>query len=226
MCGDFLFGTLMFCCLPCISKRDGHHTAAQDQGEAPRPVKLQLKGHVHNAEAIEGPSRRRVSGQQAHRNLVTSLEQPANGKQTAALCKLRMAFATVKDDLSPEFFPSVITDLDTVLFGGYLNDRTVIEWTDLSVTSRPMLQGVSKPCSISRSGISKVRIRLNKALFVSGTKEEIWGTVVHEMLHAYMALTSGWSSLTIRHHGPRFEESCQALVVRLALYGFEVHHVV
>jgi len=225
MCGDFLFGTLMCCCLPCISKRGGHHATIQDHEEAPQPVKLQPKSRA-NATVIDKPLLRRVSAKQAHRNLIANLSQPANGKQTAALFRLRMAFATMKDDLRPEFFAPVVRDLDMVLFDGRLSNRILIDWTEMPSTSPRMVRGVSSPHRISRSGIAKVRIRLNKAAFASDSKEEVWGTIVHEILHAYLDLASNWSILTVRHHGPQFEESCKALVERLALDGFELRHVV
>jgi hypothetical protein len=226
MCGDFLFGTLMCCCLPYISKRDGHHATFQDHEEAPRPVKLQSKSRAHNATAINKPSLRRVSAKQAHRNLIASLSQPANGKQTATLFRLRTAFPMTEEHLRPEFFAPVFADLDTVLFGGCLRNRMLVDWANMPSISPRMVRGVSSPHRISISGIAKVRIRLNKAVFESDTKEDIWGTIVHEMLHAYLAVTSNWSVLTMRHHGPQFEESCKALVERLAFEGFEVHHVV
>jgi hypothetical protein len=57
-------------------------------------------------------------------------------------------------------------------------------------------------------------------------KEDIWGAVLHEMVHAYLALMSGWRGMLMKHHGSPFEECCKAVVGRLALEGLEVHHVV
>jgi len=71
-----------------------------------------------------------------------------------------------------------------------------------------------------------VHIRLNKTMFRREAKEEIWGTVLHEMLHAYLNLTTGWVSLREPHHGELFERSCGALVRRLGLRDLEVGHVV
>jgi hypothetical protein len=63
-------------------------------------------------------------------------------------------------------------------------------------------------------------------MFVASTKEDIWGTVVHEMVHAYLALMSGWRGILMKHRGSPFEECCKAAVGRLALEGLEAQHVV
>ena len=146
------------------------------------------------------------------------------GKQTAALFGLRMALSTTKEHISPEFFAPVIRDLDTVLFSGCLGERISVQWKDMPSTSRRTLRGVSLPCGIGR--ISKVKIRLNTVMFVASTKEDIWGTVVHEMVHAYLALMSGWRGILMKHRGSPFEECCKAAVGRLALEGLEAQHVV
>jgi hypothetical protein len=147
-----------------------------------------------------------------------------NGKQTAALFRLHMAFSAPREDLSPEFFAPVIRGLDVVLFCGCLADRIFVDWVDMPATSRRTLQGLALPCGVSR--ISKVQIRLNKAMFKTDTKESIWGTLVHEMVHAYLALTCGWRGILMRHRGSPFEECCRAAVERLALEGLEARHVV
>jgi hypothetical protein len=191
-------------------------------------VILKSKGLDRSATASkEASPQRRVSAQQAHTDLVANLSPPMNGKQTAALFRLRMAFSTTKQHLSPECFAPVITDLDNVLFNGCLGDRILVDWVEMPATSRRMLRGVSLPCGVSR--ISKVKIRLNTAMLEASTKEEIWGTVVHEMVHAYLALMSGWRGIMMKHRGSPFEECCRAAVGRLALErleGLEVHHVV
>ncbi|KAM0700581.1 hypothetical protein Q7P35_012302 [Cladosporium inversicolor] len=206
-------------------KRGGQHAASYGQEEAPRPVALKARNHQRSTAAVKGSSPRRwVSPQQAQRDLIINLSQPMNGKQTAALFRLREAFSTTKEDLSPEFFAPVIKDLDTVLFSGCLGGRILVDWTDMPTTSRRILRGVSLPRGVSR--VSKVYIRLNRAMFEADSKEDIWGIVVHEMVHAYLALTSGWRGMLMRHHKSPFEECCKSAVGRLALDGFETHHVV
>ena len=71
-----------------------------------------------------------------------------------------------------------------------------------------------------------VHIRLNKTMFRLEAKEEIRGTVLHEMLHAYLDLTTGWGELRVPHHGELSEQSCGAMLRRLGLVGLEVGRVV
>ena len=115
-----------------------------------------------------------------------------------------------------------MTDLDTVLFANLLSPCTLVEWARMT----RQVRGITLPYDFSRSGISMVHIRLNKTMFRLEAKEEIWGTVLHEMLHGYLDLTTGWASLRVPHHGGLFERSCEAMVRRLGLKGFEVRHVV
>jgi hypothetical protein len=65
-------------------------------------VKLKAKVHESNAAAAPKQSspRRRVSAQQARTDLIVSLGQSLNGKQTVALFRLRMAFSVPREDLS------------------------------------------------------------------------------------------------------------------------------
>lgn len=140
--------------------------------------------------------------------------------------RLRASFSHAKEYFDPEFFEPIVTDLDTVLFNGYLGNKIIVEWANMTATRHRMLRGICLPYDFNRSGISMVRIRLNKAMFQLDPKEEIWGTVVHEMLHAYLDLKSKWGGLTRPHHGPAFDETCEALVKRLAIDGFEARHVI
>lgn len=167
----------------------------------------------------------RVSTQQAHQDLHSNLNSFPNAQQIAALSRLRVAFSIESEHLTPGSFDAVITDLDTVLFSGYLSDKIVVKWTEMPVTSRCILRGMCLPKSVDRTGISKVCIPLNKAMLRLEPKEETWGTIVHEMLHAYICLKSVWSGSMPPHHEAKFERSCATLVDRLALDGFEVRHV-
>lgn len=168
---------------------------------------------------------KRFPVQQVRQNLISQLAQPPRPKQEAAHLRLRAAFLAPAEHLSPSFLDAVIADLDTLLFNDALGDRVYIDWADMTVTRRRMLRGISLPYDICRSGISKVRVRLNKRMFGIDSKEEIWGTVVHELLHAYLDLVSNWAGLMKAHHGILFEGSCRAMVQRLGLEGFGEENV-
>jgi hypothetical protein len=164
----------MCCFLPCYTKRGGQYAASYDnQEEAPRPIKLKSTLRERKASTTKKSSAwRRVSAQQARTDLIADLGQPTNGRQTAALFRLRMAFSTTQEHLTPKFFAPVIKDLDTVLFNGCLNDRILVDWVNMPATSRRILQGISLPQGISK--ISKVRIRLNTVMLGTEPKEDIW----------------------------------------------------
>jgi hypothetical protein len=225
--GNCIYAAFMCFFVPCISRRGPLHTQeVQNQAEVPRSAKPKTKSRKRSSVPKTEHFQQRVSAWQVHQDLLKTLDQPLNQHQQAALFRLQMAFLPTRDHLSPETFAPVIADLDTVLFKGRLKDNIIIEWAEMTVTRRSMLRGISLPYDINRSGISKVRIRLNEAMFRLDPKEEIWGTVVHELLHAYLDLESNWRGLTKPHHGTLFERSCRALAGRLAIEGFEAKHVV
>lgn len=168
----------------------------------------------------------RVSTAQAHDNLIYSLQQPLNSEQASAMQRLQYQFSFPKDSLNPELLTQAMSDLDTVLFQNILQGKMKIEWADLLVTRRRMLHGICLPYDIGWSGITKVRIRLNKAMLRMLSKETIWGALVHEMLHGYLDLSCSWSLLTVPHHGSLFDRSCEALVRRLDFQGLTAEHVI
>ena len=102
MC-DKCFYAFLCCFLPCIEKREARRVTTYDSEEAPRSVEMKSKIHGSSCAAVETSSlRRRVSAQLAHYILKANLSQPMTGKQTAALSRLRMAFSTTKEHISPE----------------------------------------------------------------------------------------------------------------------------
>lgn len=224
---DCCHGFVLGCLIPCAACRAGplRHTCVTDNSQAhTSPPKT--GPDVHAAETVDKQSpTQRVSSQQAHQDLQSNLDRFPNAQQIAALSRLRVAFSIEREQSAPESFDSAIADLDTVLFSGYLGDKIVVKWTEMPVTSRCILRGMCLPKSVDCTGTSEVCIPLNKAMLRLEPKEETWGTIVHEMLHAYICLNSGWSGSMPPHHGAKFERSCAALVDRLALDGFEVRHV-
>lgn len=227
---DCCHGFVLGCLIPCAACRTGplHHTCATDDDQAHvlQPATPKTKPDEHYACAVDkqSPSHRK-SAQQAHQYLLSHLDSFPDARQIAALSRLRVAFSVAKEHLNPDSFNSVIADLDTVLFNGCLSDKMIINWAEMPATSRCILRGICLPQGVDHSGITKVCIPLNKAMLRLEPKEEIWGTIVHEVLHAYICLESGWSGSMPPHHGASFERSCAALVERLALDGLEVRHV-
>lgn len=153
--------------------------------------------------------------------LELSLSVP-NDRQLAAFARIQEAYATSQEHLHPEFFAPVITDLDTVLFNGWLSDYMLISWEQMTGTPCCLSGKPSKesPYEIDRSGASRLRVRF--AIYPSGSREQTWGSILHEMLHAYLDLMSEWRGLK-QPHGPLFGSACTTMVRRLALGGLKVH---
>ena len=196
------------------------NTEPHDQAQSPRTVSTKKWKSIPRRK--KKPQLPRVPVPQSHLNLLAALSLPPSTTQTAALTRLRTLFALPKSHTTFSTFSQIITDLDTVLFSNFVSPYTIVEWARMTRRVR----GITLPYDLSRSGISMVHIRLNKTMFRLEAKEEIWGTVLHEMLHAYLDLTTGWVSLRVPHHGVDFERSCEAMVGRLGLRGLEVRHVV
>jgi len=131
----------------------------------------------------------RVSSAQAHEDLIFSSQQPLNSEQTSAMQRLQYQFSFPIDSLNTRLLTQAMSDLDTVLFQNILQGKMKIEWADLLVTRKRMLHGICLPYDIGWSGITKVRIRLNRAMLQMLSKETIWGALVHEMLHGYLDLS-------------------------------------
>ena len=147
-----------------------------------------------------------------------------NDRNLAAFARIQAAYATSQEHLNPEFLAPVIADLDTVLFNGWLSDYLLVSWESMTGTpcclsNKPNTQ---PPYEQSPSGNPRLRVRL--AIYPSGPKEQTWGGILHEMLHAYLDLMSEWQGLK-QPHGPFFSAACTAMVRRLALGGLKVHHV-
>lgn len=222
----------MTCFGCCYGRRVGilHPAVDDDQIEPPRLVNRLSKGpendaSVHHIDATER-HHPRVSPAQAHEDLTSHLQQPLTAAQSSAMSRLQSAFTPPLDQLTPSLLTQAIPDLDTVLFNSTLTPHIKIEWANLTVKPTRILRGITLIHDIDWRGITKVRIRLNKAMLRVDSKEEIWGTIVHEMLHAWLDTRCGWGGLAKPQHGSAFERSCAALVERLGLQGVRAEHVI
>jgi hypothetical protein len=178
-----------------------------------------------NGLAPPSARRRLVPGQQAIEILMLELNLSVlNERQLAAFARIQEAYATSQGHLNPEFFAPVVADLDTVLFNGWLSDYILISWKDGTGTPCCLSRKPSKesPYEADRSGRSRLRVRFT--IYPTGPREQTWGGILHEMLHAYLDLMSEWRGLK-QPHGPLFGSACTAMVRRLALRGLKVHHV-
>lgn len=156
---------------------------------------------------------------EVHAALAWHLRQRPNEHQSIALLRLSTAFAVPKSGLTPDLFIKAANDLDVVLFGGVLSQRTLISWEDLSTQNGRLLRGTCLGGKLR----FKVQIKLDRACFFVDSKEVLWGTLVHEMLHAYVDITwagSGPRGVANQHeHDEHFAQSVARLAERLAFPG-------
>lgn len=153
-----------------------HEQNNSDHSHALQPaVTRKTTSTNDNVDSLDTPSiSQRVSTQQSHQALLSDLKKFPSAQQLAALARLHVAFAVAKKDLSLQTLDTAIKDLDTTLFNGRLNDKIVVNWAEMPVTSDRILRGMCFPQGIDRNGITKVCIPLNKAMFRLESKEEIW----------------------------------------------------
>ena len=167
---------------------------------------------------------RRLPYQIAYEDLMWSISQPRNDSQKEALSRIRSAYLASHEHLDSEFFSSVLVDLDTVVFDGWLKDYMLVSWEYLAGTPCCLSResSVQPPYELAPSGSTRLQVRM--AIYRSQPKEWTWGGILHEMLHVYFDLESEWHRLS-QSHGPSFSDACRVIVNVLALDGLKVHHV-
>ena len=170
-----------------------------------------------------------MSVEQAHRILHVKLNTSLDEEQGKA--KQRLLHAYKKSDWRSDRMLLLrhFDGLDVLLFNGTLRDRVCVQWVKHGVLSP---KTVASTCIAS--GNMKIRIRLDQKLawFSLGQRRDfVWGTLVHEMLHAYLFLRTGTTASTPQNHyevchcacrvshGPLWRATVLTLAARLQLPG-------
>lgn len=238
------------CCIPCCwgcdgrigNREPGDNTAIHAQ--APRPTTFNTKAPAiisRLPSRVETKSSRstirssspfqydsvipktaRGTISQAHAQLAYNLSQASTAAQAYASSTLRVLFAEPATELT---ILSAVPLLDTLLFDSQLFSRLTVKFSDLPLNKHKILRGICLPRSIGAAGVTSAKISLNRAVLELESREEIWGTLVHEMLHAWLDLTADWRGLLGSHHGKAFEQSCELLVKKLGFCDLEARHV-
>jgi len=154
--------------------------------------------------------------------LADHLSQPWTSAQISAHDTLRALYALPATEAT---ILAVVPHLDTLLFGAQLSSHLTVAIANLPLNKHKIVRGICLPRSVALAGVTAARIRLNRTMLEQESRQEIWGTLVHEMLHAWLDLTADWRGLLGSHHGKAFERSCRSLVEKLGFSGFEVRHV-
>lgn len=181
---------------------------------------------VHNTGAFLEPNNRLfVSAMEATREVMlhnhvtrrvppTELVAIDNLRKTVYALEKRMEFG-------PDLAVKVFADLDLLFFGGQLRDNVRVEWVKASDHPRfaaapERIWGLAK--YLPEHG--KCLIRLNADLHLRQDNEDplraMFGTLLHEMCHAYKAVRCGRSHTERRGHD-RFFGTRIAVVHKRAL---------
>ena len=177
-----------------------------------------------------------ISQKAAYARLEASAHSGWTQCQREARKRLCNAYHIPWQEQTPDLFIKIFNDLDLVLFHGLLRDRVLLRWdnVDLSLFPKVVAEGgvvagyTSEPLWLTQH-IERTLIVLNISVFKHYNREATWGTLIHEMLHAYLYISTACPAneqkcAKTRHasdpsHGPLFERSCNALAWRLGFEG-------
>ncbi|KAK5699227.1 hypothetical protein LTR17_023434 [Elasticomyces elasticus] len=192
----------------------------------------------------------RISLAQAHAMLKSAHIGRPTWAQYAARKRLLDAQTSSHGTRSPGLVIKMVNDIDTILFDGLLRNRILVHWIDHSVYTRRMRAAFSKdekksnaferitrslattiipPARFRDSVRPAIYISAEAICFASQSRVDLIALLVHEMLHAYLAVVSGDEDEGVPErsmdgeevgsaavgHGPMFEASCELLAARL-----------
>ena len=198
-----------------------------------------------------------MSLSQAHTLLRQTASRRASWASVAARQRLSDAYYAAYGTRSPGLLIKVINDIDTVVFGGVLRNRILIHWIDFSVFTRP-LHSAPDAAAAKKQDDGELKSNLNPPPFLATTvlppakfrdsvrpaiylnaevmcvaarsQVQPFALLLHEMLHAYLAILSRPSApnapeeledfgSAANEHDAAFEETCEVLASRLGFKG-------
>jgi len=162
---------------------------------------------------------KRVSLEEARAQLARSLSMLMTDTQVQAWTRLQCEVAVEQPNIHRDQLINSFADLDTVLFNDTLAGRVKVIWKDMIILEDRMIGAQCHPAAISRHGVTKCKIWLNHIILNMDDGADVWGTLIHEMLHAYLDLHTGLFGMFRSHHGDAFRQSCAKIAERLNLPG-------
>lgn len=144
---------------------------------------------------------------QAHAQLAQFLSTPMTADQVSAWSRLESVIAVAQTNTYQNQLLDSFGDLDEVLFDGTLAGRVKVMLRDMVVPADRIIRGQCHPAAVGRHGVTKCEIRLNNRIMDMDDKMDVWGTLIHEMLHAYLDLHTGICGIFRSHHGDAFRET-------------------
>lgn len=219
-------------CMGCCYRHEGDLEARPPKANAAKSP-MNPNTRVADLKSLRktwrNPTKRKIHPAKLYRLLTRdglASNTPLTAPQQAAQNRLRQLFS--EDSQLFRELDTVLEaamTLDSLLFDDMLCDRIAISVRDFREKSwqwkNKLVKGrcIVPPGPVKR--LLKVKIQLNRTLMVYGCSYEILGTLIHEMMHAYLVLAKG------RRHG---EEEVHALVEqavrRVGVEGLRVEHVV
>jgi hypothetical protein len=211
--GDALFGLAMCCIGSCGGRRKYGHDTENSPVDLTWEQKRLLRDSLFWGKDTRFVQPNGTSGSmpkynttaQAHEFLLRGLNARSTMEQGVALQRLGRAYSIQKDQLTPSLLLQIIPDLDTVLFNRLLSRRLRVTWSSTPKRNGKVVCGSTKTKTSTTHSrlhlpfrhtklvaqdtakqLSSSLIELNKACFFTDSKAVLWGTVVHEMLHAFI----------------------------------------
>lgn len=149
---------------------------------------------------------------------------PLTASQQTAQTRLRELFSGETEAFRQlDTLLQAALQLDTLLFNSALRDHIAITVEEFRATPLWRDKLVKGRCIVPPGPLKrfhKVQIQLNNTLLVYGSREEVLGTLVHEMLHAYLGLVKGW-----RHREGDIMALAEGCVRRVGVEGLRVEHL-
>lgn len=150
------------------------------------------------------------------------LSKPLCEEQSSARERIRKAFSSESTSWQPDLLIKVVPDLDLLLFDGALLGRIAVAWADLPTGKGFENRGLTMMDPLL---LWKVQIQLNRASYLYASKQQVLGTLMHELMHAYSAVARGHAWFRKSKAEREVHEVAAALVNRLGVEGIEVGHL-
>ncbi|KAK5123085.1 hypothetical protein LTR85_003281 [Meristemomyces frigidus] len=169
----------------------------------------------------------------AHRELLKTLNRPLTPAQVQPRYRIWRAFSTCGPTTSQHTLLEAFNDIDVLLFGGILRHRVHVQWTP-QLGHETWLGTCSPPHSAGNDS-PRIMIELvqDHTWYESRTNRRAyeWGTLIHEMLHAYLWVTTGGADDKVCTckarvvHGPRWTAAIRALARKLDIGEIHAKHL-
>jgi hypothetical protein len=132
-----------------------------------------------------------------HVALADHLARPLSSKQRDAHRRLLQTYMMPYPETMEDITGPIFEDLDVLLFGASLWRKVKVRWVDnigradtVAETSNSIiLEALGKAITIT---LDRGKLAYTPWRFGNPARRLLWGTLVHEMLHAYLDCKTSW----------------------------------